>query len=322
MSRETPRILVEGRGLVKDFPVKGREKGAVLHAVSQVDITIREGETLALVGESGCGKSTLGRLLLGLLPPTAGEVYFDGQNLAQLTAEQLRVLRRQMQVVFQDTAAALNPRLSVAGLLAEPMKIHKLCPREEMPRRAGDLLEQVGLSRELLSRFPHALSGGQRQRVVIARALALDPRLVVCDEPTSALDASIQAQTLNLLADLQESRGLTYLFVSHDLGVVRYIADRVCVMFLGKVCEIAPTKALFSHPKHPYTRFLLDSVPRPDPTLRCQPRTLLEGEIPSPVAPPSGCPFRTRCPEAKPLCAEKAPPMVGEGEHWVACYGG
>ena len=313
-------ILAEARGLTKTFPIKGREGGAVLHAVSQVDIAIREGETLALVGESGCGKSTLGRLLLGLLPPTAGQVFFDGQELAKLSPAALRSLRRQMQMVFQDTGAALNPRLDVAGILAEPMKIHNLCPREEMRDRAGDLLEQVGLPRELLTRFPHALSGGQRQRVVIARALALDPRLVVCDEPVSALDVSVQAQILNLLADLQESRRLTYLFVSHDLGVVRHIADRVCVRFLGKICEIGDTEEIFRRPRHPYTRFLLDSVPRPDPALRDRSGCILTGEMPSPMNPPSGCRFRTRCPYARELCGETAPELRSEGGRQIACH--
>lgn len=312
-------ILAEGRGLTKTFPVKGR-KGAALHAVSAVDIAVYEGETLALVGESGCGKSTLGRLLLGLLPPTAGQALFDGQDVNRLSTQALRTLRRQMQIIFQDTAASLNPRLDVAGILAEPMRIHGLWPKEAWNDRAGDLLEQVGLSRDLLGRYPHELSGGQRQRVVIARALALDPRLVVCDEPVSALDVSVQAQMLNLLADLQQSRGLTYLFISHDLGVVRHIADRVCVMFLGRVCEIGPTKALFQRPRHPYTRFLLDSVPRPDPARRDTNRVLLAGEIPSPVDPPSGCRFRTRCPYAKDICAQVVPPLVGEGPRQVACH--
>uniref|UniRef100_UPI003AF126E1 ATP-binding cassette domain-containing protein n=1 Tax=Evtepia gabavorous TaxID=2211183 RepID=UPI003AF126E1 len=260
------KILAEGRGLSKTFPARGQGKGAVLHGVSQVDLVVYEGETLALVGESGCGKSTLGRLLLGLLSPTQGQVFFDGRDLAACSPRDLRALRRQMQMVFQDTAASLNPRLTVEGILAEPLQVHRLCPRREIPARAAALLDQVGLPRDLLGRYPHALSGGQRQRVGIARALALSPRLVVCDEPVSALDVSVQAQMLNLLADLQAARGLTYVLVSHDLGVVRHSADRVCVMFLGRVCEVGPTEALFTTPRHPYTRFLLDSVPRPDPT--------------------------------------------------------
>ena len=227
-----PTILAEARGLSKDFPVKGK-KGALLHGVSQVDLQVYEGETLALVGESGCGKSTLGRLLLGLIPPTEGQVLFGGQDLAQCAPKELRALRRQMQMVFQDTAAALNPRWDVGEILAEPLRIHKLCPPGEYTARAEALLERVGLPRHLLGRYPHELSGGQRQRVGIARALAVEPRLVVCDEPVSALDVSVQAQMLNLLLDLQADEGLTYVLVSHDLSVVRHSAGRVCVMFLG-----------------------------------------------------------------------------------------
>ena len=313
-------ILSEGRALSKSFPVKGQGKGAALQAVSQVDIAIYEGETLALVGESGCGKSTLGRLLLGLLPPTQGQALFDGQDLAALPPARLRTLRRQMQLVFQDAAAALNPRWTVAEVLAEPLRLHDLCPRREFAARGAALLEQVGLSPDLLGRYPHELSGGQRQRVGLARALALSPRLVVCDEPVSALDVSVQAQMLNLLSHLQRERGLTYLFISHDLGVVRHSADRVCVMFLGRVCEVGPTQALFSAPRHPYTKFLLDSVPRPDPTRRGEGAALPPGEIPSPVHPPSGCRFRTRCPYAKDICAQVVPPLQGEGGHQAACH--
>lgn len=313
-------VLAETRKVCKTFPAKGQGKGAVLHAVTEVDLTVFEGETLALVGESGCGKSTLGRLLLGLLPPTGGQVFFDGQDLAALAPADLRALRRQMQMVFQDTAASLNPRWNIGSILAEPLRIHRLCPPSDFPARCAALLEQVGLPRQLLSRFPHELSGGQRQRVGIARALALSPRLVVCDEPVSALDVSVQAQVLNLLADLQEARGLTYVLISHDLGVVRHSADRVCVMFLGRVCELGPTRELFTAPRHPYTRFLLAAVPRPDPTCRSRGEDLLAGELPSPVAPPSGCPFRTRCPYAQEICAQQVPPLQGEGDHQAACH--
>lgn len=308
-------ILAEGKHLSKTFPVKGQGKGAALHAVSGVDLAVYEGETLALVGESGCGKSTLGRLLLGLLPPTQGQVFFDGQDLAALPPARLRALRRQMQLVFQDTAAALNPRWTVGQSLAEPLRIHNLCPRGEYAARGAALLTQVGLAPDLLDRYPHQLSGGQRQRVGLARALALSPRLVVCDEPVSALDVSVQAQMLNLLADLQRAQGLTYVLISHDLGVVRHSADRVCVMFLGRVCEVGPTQALFSAPRHPYTKFLLDSVPRPDPTRRGESGPPLAGEIPSPVHPPSGCRFRTRCPYAQDICAQTVPPLTGAGDH-------
>ena len=313
-------ILAEGKHLSKTFPVKGQGKGAALHAVSGVDLAVYEGETLALVGESGCGKSTLGRLLLGLLPPTQGQVFFDGQDLAALPPARLRALRRQMQLVFQDTAAALNPRWTVGQSLAEPLRIHNLCPRGENAARGAALLTQVGLAPDLLDRYPHQLSGGQRQRVGLARALALSPRLVVCDEPVSALDVSVQAQMLNLLADLQASQGLTYVLISHDLGVVRHSADRVCVMFLGRVCEVGPTQALFSAPRHPYTKFLLDSVPRPDPTRRGESGPPLAGEIPSPVHPPSGCRFRSRCPYAQDICAQTVPPLTGAGDHQAACH--
>ena len=288
--------------------------------MSGVDLAVYEGETLALVGESGCGKSTLGRLLLGLLPPTQGQVFFDGQDLAALPPARLRALRRQMQLVFQDTAAALNPRWTVGQSLAEPLRIHNLCPRGEYAARGAALLTQVGLAPDLLDRYPHQLSGGQRQRVGLARALALSPRLVVCDEPVSALDVSVQAQMLNLLADLQRAQGLTYVLISHDLGVVRHSADRVCVMFLGRVCEVGPTQALFSAPRHPYTKFLLDSVPRPDPTRRGESGPPLAGEIPSPVHPPSGCRFRTRCPYAQDICAQTVPPLTGAGDHQAACH--
>lgn len=313
-------ILAEGKHLSKTFPVKGQGKGAALHAVSGVDLAVYEGETLALVGESGCGKSTLGRILLGLLPPTQGQVFFDGQDLAALPPARLRALRRQMQLVFQDTAAALNPRWTVGQSLAEPLRIHNLCPRGEYAARGAALLTQVGLAPDLLDRYPHQLSGGQRQRVGLARALALSPRLVVCDEPVSALDVSVQAQMLNLLADLQRAQGLTYVLISHDLGVVRHSADRVCVMFLGRVCEVGPTQALFSAPRHPYTKFLLDSVPRPDPTRRGESGPPLAGEIPSPVHPPSGCRFRTRCPYAQDICAQTVPPLTGAGDHQAACH--
>lgn len=314
-----PTILAEARGLSKDFPVKGK-KGALLHGVSQVDLQVYEGETLALVGESGCGKSTLGRLLLGLLPPTEGQVLFDGQDLAQCAPKELRALRRQMQMVFQDTAAALNPRWDVGEILAEPLRIHKLCPPGEYTARAEALLERVGLPRHLLGRYPHELSGGQRQRVGIARALAVEPRLVVCDEPVSALDVSVQAQMLNLLLDLQADEGLTYVLVSHDLSVVRHSAGRVCVMFLGRVCEIGPTEEVFTAPRHPYTKLLLAAVPRPDPTQRNENGPPLVGEIPSPVTPPSGCRFRTRCPYAQARCAQEVPKLQTEGARGVACH--
>ncbi len=311
-------ILCEGRGLVKVH--RSKRGGRPLEAVSQVDLRLYQGETLALVGESGCGKSTLARLLLGLLPPTEGQVLFDGQDLAALSPKALRTLRRQFQPVFQDAAGSLQPRQRVGALVAEPLRIHKLCPRGELPQRAARLLERVGLSPELLERYPHQLSGGQRQRVVLARALALDPKLLVCDEPVSALDVSVQAQMLNLLAQLQREQGLTYLFISHDLGVVRHSASRVAVMFLGRLCEVGPREALFRRPRHPYTRFLLDAIPKPDPRRR-DALGQLSGEVPDPGNPPSGCRFRTRCPYAQGLCAQAVPPLadLGDGQQ-AACH--
>ena len=308
-------ILAEACNLSKTHPTR---KGP-LQAVSQVNLCIYEGETLALVGASGCGKTTLGRLFLGLLPPTQGQVYFDGADLATLSPKALRALRRQMQPVFQDAAAALNPRRTVAQLLGDPLRIHKLCPREERPRRGRALLEEVGLSPALLGRYPHELSGGQRQRVGLARALALRPRLLVCDEPVSALDVSVQAQMLNLLSELQSAHGLTYLFISHDLGVVRHSADRVCVMFLGRLCELGPREAIFTRPRHPYTQLLLESIPRPDPRQRRE-GPLPAGEVPSPLSPPSGCPFRTRCHYAQPLCAQRVPELREVEGCQVACH--
>lgn len=308
-------ILAEVRNLSKTYPTR---KGP-LQAVSQVDLSLREGETLALVGESGCGKTTLGRLLLGLLPPTQGQVFFDGTDLAALSPRALRAQRRQMQPVFQDAAAALNPRHTVEQLLGEPLRIHKLCPRGERPRRGAALLEEVGLAPALLGRYPHELSGGQRQRVGLARALALRPRLLVCDEPVSALDVSVQAQMLNLLAELQKAHGLTYLLISHDLGVVRHSADRVCVMFLGRLCELGPREAIFARPRHPYTQLLLESIPRPDPRRRREGAPPM-GEIPSPLSPPSGCRFRTRCPHAAPLCAQRVPELREVDGRQVACH--
>ena len=306
-------ILAEGKHLSKTFPVKGQGKGAALHAVSGVDLAVYEGETLALVGESGCGKSTLGRLLLGLLPPTQGQVFFDGQDLAALPPARLRALRRQMQLVFQDTAAALNPRWTVGQSLAEPLRIHNLCPRGEYASRGAALLTQVGLAPDLLDRYPHQLSGGQRQRVGLARALALSPRLVVCDEPVSALDVSVQAQMLNLLADLQASQGLTYVLISHDLGVVRHSADRVCVMFLGRVWEVGPTQALFSAPRHPYTKFLLDSVPRPDPPAGGRAAPPWPGRSPPRCTPLRGAGSAAGAPMPKTSAPKPSPPSPGRG---------
>ena len=314
------KVLAEVRHLVKEFPVSGQKKAAV-HAVSDVSLEICQGETLALVGESGCGKSTLGRLLLGLLEPTDGEVLFDGQNIAALKGKALREKCREMQIIFQDPYASLNPRMDVEQIIAEPLKTHKIYSTKEATRqRVLELMDEVGIPKEFLHRYPHQFSGGQRQRIGIARALALNPKLIVCDEPVSALDVSIQSQVINLLEDLQEQYGLTYLFISHDLSVVRHISDRVCVMFLGCICELGNTAEIYERPLHPYTRFLLDSVPKPDPTQRDHDRQLLAGEIPSPVDPPSGCRFRTRCPYGDEICARERPELRERGGRMVACH--
>ena len=315
---EEKQILLEAENLVKEFPAR---RGKV-HAVSDVSLCIYRGETLALVGESGCGKSTLGRMLLRLIEPTSGRLRYDGKNLLALKPEKMREMRRRMQIIFQDPYASLNPRMSIGRIIEEPLLTHKIGEnRQERQSIVHSLMDKVGIRPEFYSRYPHQFSGGQRQRVGIARALALNPELIVCDEPVSALDVSIQAQILNLLRDLQKELGLTYLFISHDLGVVRYISDRVCVMFLGRLCEIGGTKELYQSPIHPYTRFLMESVPKPDPTLRREEREILTGDIPSPIDPPSGCRFHTRCPYAKEICSKEAPPMreFGNGRY-AACH--
>ena len=317
--------LVEIRGLTKEFAAGSstwsRRKN-VVHAVSGVDLDIYEGETLALVGESGCGKSTLGRLILNLIEPTADTVTFDGKVMQELKQEEMRQLRKEMQLIFQDPYASLNPRWSIRDIVAEPLETHKVYKTAaETTERVKELVKKCGIRPEFINRYPHQFSGGQRQRVGIARALALNPRLIVCDEPVSALDVSIQAQVLNLLADLQTEFKLTYLFISHDLSVVRYLSDRVCVMFLGKICEIGNTKDVYEDPKHPYTRFLLEAVPKPDPTIRKEDKNMLIGEIPSPVNPPSGCRFHTRCPYASKRCSQEEPLMreVAPGR-MAACH--
>lgn len=318
---EERKVLLEANNLVKEFPVtSGSKKGAV-HAVSDVSLKIYQGETLALVGESGCGKSTLGRLLLRLIELTSGQVIFDGTDIGTLKGKELREFRKQMQIIFQDPYASLNPRMNVEKIISEPLITHKVyATKEETRKRVLELMQEVGIPVEFIHRYPHQFSGGQRQRIGIARALALQPKLIVCDEPVSALDVSIQSQVLNLLDDLQEQYGLTYLFISHDLSVVRHISDRVCVMFLGCICEIGSTEEIYEKPMHPYTRFLLDSVPQPDPTMRDDDKELLTGEIPSPVNPPSGCRFRTRCPYATEKCAQQVPELREIGGRQVACH--
>ena len=310
--------LLRAEHLVKEFPVRG----GVVHAVSDVSFAIEKGETLGLVGESGCGKSTLGKLVLDLIPLTSGKVWFNGQDLSLLRGEALRTLRRGMQMIFQDPYASLDPRMSVGRIIMEPLNAHRI-GRDRAERKAlvCDLMEQVGLRPEFYSRYPHQFSGGQRQRIGIARALALNPELIICDEPVSALDVSIQAQILNLLGDLQRQRGLTYLFISHDLNVVRYLSDRVMVMFLGQVCELSPTEALYTAPRHPYTRFLLEAVPQPDPFRRDENRALLTGEVSSPVNPPDGCRFHLRCPYADKRCGAEVPVLTElEPGHFCACH--
>ncbi|SMX46470.1 ABC transporter ATP-binding protein [Maliponia aquimaris] len=313
--------LLEIENLKVHFPVRtGRFGGdkAVVKAVDGVSLTLAARETLALVGESGCGKSTTGNAVLGLAPVTSGRIRFDGRDLSTLDAEGRKGVWRDMQVVFQDPVSALNPRRSIAQSIAEPLEIHGT-PRGQIRPRVDELMDLVGLNPDQRDRRPGALSGGQRQRVVIARALALNPRLVICDEPVSALDVSIQSQILNLLMRLQSELSLSYLFISHDLSVVRHIADRVAVMYLGTVVEIGPAAEVFGNPVHPYTEALLSAIPRPEPGAR-RDRILLQGDLPSPISPPSGCPFRTRCPIAEPGCAEVRPDLApGMGKHQVAC---
>ena len=310
--------LLEARELTKEFPAAGKKR---IHAVSGVSLKIREGETLGLVGESGCGKSTLGRLMIGALKPDAGEVFFRGKNITAMTEREFKPLRKELQLVFQDPYASVDPRMTVRDLVAEPIETWGLCAnREETTMRVLDLLRAVEIPEEFLCRYPHQFSGGQRQRIGIARAIAADPSFIVCDEPVSALDVSVQNQILNLLKALKASRKLTFLFISHDLSVVRYLADRVCVMFLGKVCEIGPTEEVYLHPRHPYTRFLLDAVPVPDPSQRGKEIRLLKGEPPSPADPPSGCRFCTRCPYAAARCAEEDPELRDLGGVQAACH--
>ena len=316
--------LLETRNLKMHFPIKaGVFQRTVGHvkAVDGVDLRIRRGETLGLVGESGCGKSTLARVILRLLEPTEGEVIFEGENILDYDRKQMLRVRRHMQIVFQDPYASLNPRMTVGNIVGEPLKTHRV--EGDRKRRVQELLEIVGLSPEHYNRYPHEFSGGQRQRIGVARAIALNPRLIICDEPVSALDVSIQAQVINLLQDLQKEFDLTYVFIAHDLSVVKHIADRVAVMYLGKIVEIADQKKLFDEPRHPYTVSLLSAIPVPDPEKeRQRSRIVLTGDVPSPASPPPGCSFHTRCPRAQGYCVENEPGLIPqeEGAHRAACF--
>src|SRR5215210_1312286 len=309
--------LVRVRALVKHFPVEGGDD--VVRAVDGVTFEIYQGETLGLVGESGCGKSTVGRCLLRLIEPTRGTIHFGGQDVRALKGGDLRALRREMQIIFQDPYASLNPRMKVRDIVAEPLIIHGIGDKREQRARVAELLSKVGLDPDYMNRYPHEFSGGQRQRIGIARALALNPKLIVADEPVSALDVSVQAQVVNLLEDLQQEFKLTYLFISHGLAVVEHISDRVAVMYLGRVVEVASAEELYRNPLHPYTRALLSAIPVPDPT-RKRDRIVLKGDVPTPINPPSGCRFHTRCPEAIPDCSRIDPDLreVAPG-HTVAC---
>lgn len=315
--------LVSIRNLVKHFPIRGgilyRVVGEV-HAVDDVSLDIQPGETLGLVGESGCGKTTAGRAILRLVPATSGEVLFEGKNVFDLKGGPLKRLRRDMQIIFQDPYSSLDPRMPVGDIIGEGLAVHRIGSRSERDDAVREVMQRVGLRPQYARRYPHEFSGGQRQRIGIARALILRPKFVVCDEPVSALDVSIQSQILNLLKDLQREFGLTYLFIAHNLAVVRYISDRVGVMYLGKLCELATTDEIYRRPLHPYTQALLSAIPEPDPTLKRK-RIVLRGDVPSPINPPSGCRFHTRCPLAMDICRQKQPEWrdMGGG-HMVACY--
>jgi len=318
MSNTEKKPLLVAKNIKKDF----KSKKNTVHAVSGIDLTIYKGETLALVGESGCGKSTLGRTLIRMLEATEGTIEYNGTDITTLERLAFKPFRQKMQMVFQDPYASLDPRMTVRDIIAEPIETYNMYnSKDEITAHVVRLMQEVGIPTEFLYRYPHQFSGGQRQRIGIARAIALRPELIVCDEPVSALDVSVQSQVLNLLKQLQKDHDLTYLFIGHDLSVINFIADRVCVMFLGRICEIADKDELYNNPAHPYTEFLLDAIPMADPHLRDKPRKIISGEIPSPVNPPSGCYFHTRCPYATEECRTRQPEMrdLGNG-HMVACH--
>ena len=318
---ETP--LLEVKHLKKHFPIKGgvfSKTIGYVYAVDDISFTLGKGETLGLVGESGCGKSTTGRTILRLIEPTDGAIYFEGHDITNLDKSAMRALRREMQIIFQDPYASLNPRMTVGSIIGEPLEIHKIAKGAEKEERVASLLQKVGLRAEDMRKYPDEFSGGQRQRIGIARALALNPKLIVCDEPVSALDVSIQAQVINLLEDLQAEFGLSYLFIAHNLNVVEHISNRVAVMYLGQIVELASGEELYKNPQHPYTEALLSAVPIPDPTVKKK-RIILEGDVPSPINPPKGCHFHTRCMYKDKICEEVEPEFkdIGGG-HWVACH--
>jgi oligopeptide transport system ATP-binding protein len=322
---DTAAPLLRVRNLVKHFPIKGgllQRTVDRVHAVDGVSFDLAPGETLGVVGESGCGKSTTGRCILRLIEPTSGEVWFGGRDVTAMPREELRALAREMQIIFQDPYASLNPRMTVGAIVGEGLVIHGLAHgARDIEERVAALLATVGLSPDHMRRYPHEFSGGQRQRIGIARALAVDPKMIVCDEAVSALDVSIQAQVINLLEDLQQQFHLTYVFIAHDLSVVEHISDRVAVMYLGRIVELAPAQQLYTTPLHPYTEALLSAVPIPDPTVKRK-RIMLQGDVPSPIRPPSGCHFHTRCPIARPgLCDKERPELKQASDgHWVSCH--
>jgi oligopeptide transport system ATP-binding protein len=319
-----PKTLLEARNIVKHFPIKGGvflKEIAAVKAVDGVNLSIDEGETVGLVGESGCGKTTFGRAILRLEEPTSGDIFFEGESILSYDKNKMQALREQMQIIFQDPFSSLNPRKTVAHIIGEPLLVHGMKSRTKREERVLELLRVVGLRKEHMRRYPHQFSGGQRQRIGVARALALQPKLIVCDEAVSALDVSIQAQVINLLKDLQDNFGLTYLFISHDLSVVEHVSDRVAVMYLGKIVEFAPSRIFYKTPLHPYTQALLSAVPIPNPSLKRNERIILKGDVPSPIDPPPGCSFHPRCLFARDICSKREPEFREiEKKHFVACF--